>query len=651
LPALSQANLIQSQAYFEDPSGQLTFEEVRQQTFTPYTGILTKGFTSPVFWLRLRIVPPAHARDHLVSSGGFPPAIHTPSGKPEAWVLRVRPPYTDEVELFDPAVDPAHDQGLARVTGNIYKWQDSEFPSVNHGFVLPASDVPRDVWLRIKTTSTMMVGVDVLPYDQMRMVEKHQEMLNLIDVALMLFFIVWASLLFVARPDRIVGAFLLVMVVSFLFATNYMGYYRIFLGQSMPVYLPDLLQSVFVMAMPAAYLFFSRQLLREYRPTPWMMRVLWPMQYYVILGVGLLLLGHVQIALILNLVIGLLGQVWVCAILLFGVHTAPPDSQEHPPVSCRWLLAYSLTVTVLFALVMLPPLGLIEAFTGSLYRQIIQAAVPFVFMAILVHKRNRQLDQWQQRKVVIAEQVAASEKSRREDSEQFLAMLTHEIRTPLTVMAYAAKTNLPDGELGKHVESGIREIDQLIERCLQADQADQVNLPTASVSVSTGQIVRDLKTRFEDPRLQWQIDVKPSITLTTDVALLEIILNNLLDNALKYSHDHAGIALNIKQESRFARAGLVFSVSNPPGPVGFPDRDRLFEKYYRAPRAHIRTGSGLGLYVARSFATNLGGTLTYHPTSDAVCFRLWQLIRCWCILCTSLPSNTTGTCGHGSHCG
>jgi len=105
--------------------------------------------------------------------------------------------------------------------------------------------------------------------------------------------------------------------------------------------------------------------------------------------------------------------------------------------------------------------------------------------------------------------------------------------------------------------------------------------------------------------------------------LLEIILNNLVDNALKYAHDHASIVLTVEQESRLGRDGVVFAVSNPLGAVGFPDPDRLFEKYYRAPRAHIRTGSGLGLYVARSFAVNIGGELSYHPATDAVCFKLW----------------------------
>jgi len=626
---VSSADLIESRAYLEDPSGQLTFEEVRTRPFTPYTGVLAKGLTDSVYWLRLKINP-GLARDlrGIDQIGGFPPVLHDPISSPDALVLRVLPPYTDRISLFDPAYTALTE----RVAGNTLEWRDSEFPSLNHAFVLPRGDGPRDVWLRIDTTSTMLVGVDVLPYDQMRMLEKRQEIINILDVALTLFFIVWASLLFIARRDRLVGAFLVVMVVSFFFATNYMGYYRIFLGHWVSALVFDKAHSFLVISMPAAYLFFSRQLLKEYQPKPWMMRVLLPLQYYFVIGWLLVATGYVQSALFLNLVVALVGMIAICCVLLFGIKPVASDAEQAPPVSWRWALAYSVTLAILFGLIILPALGIADGITTGLYRNIFQGAVPFLFMAFLVHRRHRKLDQWQQRQVAKAEQMAASEKNRRQDSEQFLAMLTHEIRTPLTVMAYATKTKLPDGELGEHVKSGIQEIDELIERCIQADRADQTHLPMHTVETAIGHVVRELQMRFNAARIQWQVNVPSDTKLQTDFALLMVVLNNLLDNALKYSLDHAVISVTIGADDKVevfeggetkVTKGVAFVVSNAPGPAGFPDEIRLFEKYYRAPRAHIRTGSGLGLYVARSFAAKLGGQLSYHPTTQLVQFELW----------------------------
>ena len=626
---VSSADLIESRAYLEDPSGKLTFQEVRSLPFTPYTGVLAKGLTTSVYWLRMRIDPGlAQDQTGLDLVGGFPPVLHDPTPVSDDLVMRIRPPYTDQISLFDPQYSAL----AQRLAGNTVAWRDSEFPSLNHAFVLPRGDSPRDVWLRVATTNTMLVGVDVLPYNQMRMLEKRQEILNVMDAALTLFFIVWAGLLFIARRDRLVAAFLVVMVVSFFYATNYMGYYRIFLGHWLPAPMLDMAHSFLVILMPTAYLFFSRQLLQEYRPRPWVMRALLPLQYYFVIGWLLLAAGQVQSALFLNLVVALVGQFAVCCILLFGISPVGSESEQAPPVSPRWALAYSVTMMTLFGILMLPALGIIDGFSGGLYRNMIQGAVPFLFMAFLVHRRHRRLDQWQQRQVAKAEQVATSEKNRREDSEQFLAMLTHEIRTPLTVMAYATKTKLPDGELGEHVKSGIQEIDELIERCVQADRADQSHLPMHTVETAVGHVVRELQLRFNSARIQWHVNVPSDTKLQTDFALLMVVLNNLLDNAIKYSLDHAVISVTIDSDDKVEvlkggetkiTKGVAFVVSNAPSAAGFPDEVRLFEKYYRAPRAHIRTGSGLGLYVARSFAANLGGQLSYHPTTQLVQFKLW----------------------------
>lgn len=613
------SGLIESQAYYEDRTGELTFAEVQEKQFTPYTGILTKGFTSSVIWLRLRIDPSlSSGKKRVASTGGFPPAIYTPSARTDLLVLRVRPPFLDRIELFD-SLEP---QRSGRITGNVIPWVDSEFGSVNHAFLIPAGVTPRDVWLRVAATSTLLVGVDVLPYDEMRALEKQQEILNMLDLALALFLIIWAGLIFASRPDRLVGSFLLVIVTSFVYASNYAGYYRIFFGDWIPASALDSFHSFMIMSLLAAYMLFNRQILVDYEPKPWMLRVLLPVQYYFVLGGLLLLSGYETIALFINTLLAVFGQLWVCLILIFGALAKDAQPTLHPLLPRGWVLAYSLLLLFLFGGLALPGLGWMQATESSLYRSILQGAVPFLLMAVIVHVRNRRLEREQQRQVAKAEQEAASEKSRREDSEQFLAMLTHEIRTPLTVMAYAAKTNMSGEQLGQHVQSGIREIDELVERCVQADRADQPSLPVVLANVPLRVIIDDIKTRFVSAKIDWQIDLPEDSVIRTDLTLLEVILNNLIDNALKYSSVDDLVKFVVGRSSGGGTEGTVFEVSNVPGSAGFPDPSRVFDKYYRAPRAHLRTGSGLGLYVARSFANKLGGQLIYRRQGERACFDL-----------------------------
>ena len=84
-------------AYFEDASSSLGFDQVQNKTFTPFDGLLSKGYSKSVYWVRLKI------------------AANT---KPELkdFVLRIQPTYLDEIQLFD----PAHPSAKPRLTGDRY---------------------------------------------------------------------------------------------------------------------------------------------------------------------------------------------------------------------------------------------------------------------------------------------------------------------------------------------------------------------------------------------------------------------------------------------------------------------------------------------------------------------------------------------------
>ena len=99
---------------------------------------------------------------------------------------------------------------------------------------------------------------------------------------------------------------------------------------------------------------------------------------------------------------------------------------------------------------------------------------------------------------------------------------------------------------------------------------------------------------------------------------------NLIDNALKYGAADGEVRVTAKEAFSKGRQGLQIDVTNPCGTAGMPDPNQVFRKYYRAPGAHGKTGSGLGLYIAAGFAEKLGGRLHYRPAVDEVKFELWS---------------------------
>jgi signal transduction histidine kinase len=347
-------------------------------------------------------------------------------------------------------------------------------------------------------------------------------------------------------------------------------------------------------------------------------------QYYVVLGLALFFLGYSTQALAVNALLAFLGLVWICIVLLVGVKQPIASESQPPLISKYWLLVYYLVLSWIYGLLILPSFGWIEPAVTSLGRSIVQGVVSLGALAGIVFLRGRLLETSRQRALLDAEKSASFEKNKRQEQDEFFAMLTHEIRTPLTVMAYAAQTPMPEGQLSDHVKHGIEEIDQIIERCVQADRADQGREEPRLETVAVMDLIEAALKGFYPKRIKTDVDPVALALITTDPSLFQIILSNLIDNALKYSPPASLTHLAARAEKRDGRDGISFTVTNTVGPAGAPDASKMFDKYYRAPRARKITGSGLGLFVAKSFAVKIGSDLRYQNTSNQIRFELWM---------------------------
>ncbi len=139
-------DLIVSRAYWEDESNQASLAQAQANEFKPYSGVLSRGFTPAAVWIRLEVSPPpgTKADDKLI--------------------LRIRPIYLDEITLYD----PLDSSGLRRVVGDRSNYRDEEYKSLTHTFVIPAGDQARQVWLRLKTTSTSLISIEAFtPVDML----------------------------------------------------------------------------------------------------------------------------------------------------------------------------------------------------------------------------------------------------------------------------------------------------------------------------------------------------------------------------------------------------------------------------------------------------------------------------------------------------
>lgn len=184
---------------------------------------------------------------------------------------------------------------------------------------------------------------------------------------------------------------------------------------------------------------------------------------------------------------------------------------------------------------------------------------------------------------------------RRDEQESFTAMLVHELKTPLSVIRMAVgHSQLPDDSQAR-ISRSLHAMDAVIERCQMAERINSGQITSMRTSIDPDALLRTLRDGSEAPE-RIKMQVAPLPDCSTDYHLLHTILTNLLDNALKYGKRDANIRLSARPESRKRRHGILFSVSNPPGPAGTVHLVRLRKKLSEAgaPEPTIKALRGKG---------------------------------------------------------
>jgi signal transduction histidine kinase len=109
------------------------------------------------------------------------------------------------------------------------------------------------------------------------------------------------------------------------------------------------------------------------------------------------------------------------------------------------------------------------------------------------------------------------------------------------------------------------------------------------------------------------------LLLKSDQQLLFIVISNLLENACKYSAPETPIRVEALPATP-TTPQLQLVISNTVGRAGWPDKDKLFSKYYRTPGAQRQAGTGLGLFLVRNLLLKLGGQVYFAPQGEEVRF-------------------------------
>lgn len=211
---------------------------------------------------------------------------------------------------------------------------------------------------------------------------------------------------------------------------------------------------------------------------------------------------------------------------------------------------------------------------------------------------------------------------------EFVKIVSHQLRSPITNLSWAIDI-LMSGEMGKVEEkqaeyfkilkeNSTRMID-LVGDLLTVSRIEEGSLMIKREKISIEPIIKKLISRFEPFILASNIEIKfeagenlPQVFI--DAYQIEIVIENLFDNAIRYIKEKGEIKIKLGQRNK----SLYFEIKDTG--VGIPKDDQkfIFQKFFRSENATRQQtqGSGLGLFIAKSIIERFDGHIGFESEEN-----------------------------------
>lgn len=202
----------------------------------------------------------------------------------------------------------------------------------------------------------------------------------------------------------------------------------------------------------------------------------------------------------------------------------------------------------------------------------------------------------------------------------FVALVSHQFRTPLAVIDSAMQRVLRSGRSmtraeidlrAGQVRTEIKGLTSLLDATLDVVRLEAGQVAATPAQCDIAEIVERVKARqlTETPSRSIRVSIADEVPpyLTTDLVLAEQILANLVSNAVKYSPETEPVSVRVTAESRQIR----FAIEDRGIGVPHDEQDKLFSRFFRASTAQGLPGTGVGLSTSHQLAHLLGGGLDF----------------------------------------
>ncbi|MBC3269614.1 response regulator [Pseudomonas sp. SWRI81] len=593
---------------FEDPSGQASIADVRAQAaagqFKPHDkATLNAGYSRSAFWLKIDL--------HYRPSN--PAAQRT-------WLLELAYPPLDHLDLY--LADAQGNYRLVRQTGDALPFASREIRQNNYLFDLAfKADQQQTVYLRLASEGSIQAPVTL--WSSTAYLEDQPVRLYVLGIiyGVLLGMLVYNLFIFLSVRDT--------SYLYYIFYIASFGLYQLSVnGAAVEYFWPDnpwWANAATPFFIGCAGLFgsqFARSFLQTKTHSRWLDRLLIALIAFGALVVGLSLMASYALALRLATTLALTFTIVIFAAGLLAWWRGLRVARYFIIAWSAFLLGG--IVNTLMVLGLLPNVFL------TMYASQIGSAIEVALLSLALADRINAMREQQaqtlydagQKLEVLNQQLAHSNKLK----DEFLATLTHELRTPMNGVIGSLElmqTVEMDAELEQYQQTAAgsaRDMMRMVNGILTLTELQAGKLTATSASFSLRGVIEALRTQFAgnaaSKSLDFKVEVLPTLPdrLLGDSAKLAQCLECLLDNAIKFTRV-GGLALRVTGKPSIGNhLALSFAVID--SGIGFSDLGEatLYQRFFQLDGSMTREygGLGVGLAICRQLVELLGGKLTHR---------------------------------------
>ena len=204
--------------------------------------------------------------------------------------------------------------------------------------------------------------------------------------------------------------------------------------------------------------------------------------------------------------------------------------------------------------------------------------------------------------------------------QEFVANVSHELKTPMTSMKVLAASLLSEENVDPAVyREFLEDIDHEIDRenkiisdLLDMVKEDRTNtdleVTETDINALAKAVMKRLRPIAENADIALTLVNRREVIAEVDITRINLVLTNLVENAIKYNHEHGEVIVTVDADEEY------FSFTVADNGIGIPEEDlnRLYERFFRVDKSRSREigGTGLGLSITRSAILRHHGTIS-----------------------------------------